>query len=259
MAFRCHIGGHRLYRHRGGRPGGPGEALRLPAQHRPVSTRPDPARHAGRQPAARTSARRHRRSRALGSHLPAARGWPGGSGLDPHPQAGRRPRRRLAPCRRPLRHVHPRARHPVGILRLPSRPAQLARPHRPRPRRRGQTLGARPPHLASPRRGQADAGHGWASGVAGNERNSHGPRARERSGRRRSGPGSAHRTSPHSTGCWPRSATPGPCLISAAGWDGLGPKRDAANRRSPEPGTEGPGHSLPRIPRVPETRRHRWR
>ncbi len=38
------------------------------------------------------------------------------------------------------------------------------------------------------------------------------------------------------------------------GWAGLGPKRDAANRRSPEPGAEGPGHGLPRIPRVPETR-----
>jgi hypothetical protein len=36
-----------------------------------------------------------------------------------------------------------------------------------------------------------------------------------------------------------------------------GPKRDEAHRRSPEPGAEGPGHSLPRIPRVPETRRHR--
>lgn len=54
---------------------------------------------------------------------------------------------------------------------------------------------------------------------------------------------------------------PGPCLISVRrpGRAGLGPKRDAANRRSPEPGAEAPGHSLPRIPRVPETRRHRWR
>jgi hypothetical protein len=41
-------------------------------------------------------------------------------------------------------------------------------------------------------------------------------------------------------------------------WAGLGPEREAAHRRSPEPGAEGPGHSLPRIPRVPETRRHRW-
>ncbi len=39
---------------------------------------------------------------------------------------------------------------------------------------------------------------------------------------------------------------------------GLGPKRDGANRHSPEPGAEGPGHSLLRILRVPETRRHRW-
>ena len=37
-----------------------------------------------------------------------------------------------------------------------------------------------------------------------------------------------------------------------------GLKPDPANRRSPEPGTQGPGHSPPRIPRVPETRRHRW-
>ncbi|SRR5258707_4025224 len=48
MAFRCHIGGHRSCRHRGGRPGGPRQALGLPAQHRPVSARPDPAPHAGR-------------------------------------------------------------------------------------------------------------------------------------------------------------------------------------------------------------------
>jgi hypothetical protein len=33
---------------------------------------------------------------------------------------------------------------------------------------------------------------------------------------------------------------------------GQGPKRDAAMRRSPEPGTERPGHGLPRIPRVPK-------
>ena len=177
MAFRGRIGGHRLYRHRGGRPGGPREALRVPAQHRPVSARPDPAPHAGRQPAARAPARRHRHGRALGGHLPAARGWPGGSGLDPHPQAGRRPRRRLAPCRRPLRHGHPRARHPVGILRLPSRPARLAGPDRAQPGRRRQASGGRPPHLAGPRRGRADVGHGRASGVAGNERNSHRPRA----------------------------------------------------------------------------------
>ncbi len=50
----------------------------------------------------------------------------------------------------------------------------------------------------------------------------------------------------------------GPASSPSAGWAGQGPKRDAANRRSPEPGTERPGHSLPRIPRVPETRRHRW-
>jgi hypothetical membrane protein len=68
--------------------------------------------------------------------------------------------------------------------------------------------------------------------------------------------------------CWPfitalalrRTRRPRPTLTESpsADWTGLGPKRDAANRRSPEPGTEGSGHSLPRIPRVPETRRHRW-
>ena len=41
----------------------------------------------------------------------------------------------------------------------------------------------------------------------------------------------------------------------SAGWTGLGPKRDTGMRRSPEPGAEGPGHSLPRISRVPDTRR----
>jgi hypothetical protein len=60
-----------------------------------------------------------------------------------------------------------------------------------------------------------------------------------------------------------RTAGQGPrprgCASSpSAGLAGLGPKRDAAMRRSPEPGAEGPGHSLPRIPWVPETRRHRW-
>jgi len=50
----------------------------------------------------------------------------------------------------------------------------------------------------------------------------------------------------------------GPASSPSAGWAGQGPKRDAAMRRSPEPGTERPGHSLPRIPRVPETGRHRW-
>jgi putative heme transporter len=52
---------------------------------------------------------------------------------------------------------------------------------------------------------------------------------------------------------------PGPCLVSVRrpARAGRGQKRDAAHRRSPEPGAERPGHSLPRIPRVPETRRHR--
>jgi hypothetical protein len=71
----------------------------------------------------------------------------------------------------------------------------------------------------------------------------------------RSGPGSAHRTSPHCTRWRPRSATPGPRLTPVRR---PAPKPDPADKRSPEPGTQGPGHSPPRIPRVPETRRHRW-
>jgi uncharacterized membrane protein YbhN (UPF0104 family) len=53
---------------------------------------------------------------------------------------------------------------------------------------------------------------------------------------------------------------PGLCLIPVRrpGRAGRGPEQDAAHRRRPEPGAERPGQNPPRVPRVPETRRHRW-
>jgi hypothetical protein len=47
----------------------------------------------------------------------------------------------------------------------------------------------------------------------------------------------------------------GPASSPSADWARSGTRHTDA---APEPGTEGPGNSLPRIPRVPETRRHRW-
>ena len=130
MAFRGRIGPHRRRRHRGGRPA----ALAKPSVflHNIVLYPLGLTRHV--TPAASP----------LPGHLLAATGAAGhwaaiclllAAGLAVAAwiliRRPRRPRRRLAPGRRPVRHGHPRARHPVGILRLPPRPARLARPHRP--------------------------------------------------------------------------------------------------------------------------------